>query len=315
MKLPLPLDDVDIAIVDALLEDGRRPVRHIATALGVSESAVRQRLDRLRSDHIVRITAWVEGGTLGRPVAAYCFIQTSGNATDVGRIIADHEEIDWLVVGADGSTVVCSAAVRDHDGLIAFANECVRPIDGVRTVQTGIRLRVWPTHFRYGVPTLRDVHDPFETPTAERAVDDIDQRILRALIDNGRTTLTNLARLTGLSLAATRQRYVRLIESRLVRIECLVDSTFFGLTRMASVMIDVDRDSGQVAAALAQDPDAAFVMELAGVCNLLVDVVCRDDQHLAEAMSRLRRYPGVAGATLVPVLSMLKRRVHWHGTT
>jgi len=98
-----------------------------------------------------------------------------------------------------------------------------------------------------------------------------------------------------------------------VRIECLVDPSRVGLTRMASVMIDVGRDSSEVSARLAQDPDVSFAMELAGVCNVLVDLVCRDDQHLAEAIGRLKRSPDVAAATPIPLLAMLKRRVHWHG--
>ena len=309
------LDDLDVAIVDALLEDGRRPARHIARALTVSESTVRQRLDRLLADGVVRITAWVEGGTLDRPVAAYCFVRVRGDAMAAARVLADFDEVDWIIVSTDATTIVCSAAVRDHPGLLAFVNERVRPIAGVETVHSGVRIRVWPTLFRYGVPALGDIAATAEPPTTERAVDDIDKTILRALIDNGRTSLTRLAELTGLSLAATRQRYVRLVDDHLVRIECLVDVTHFGLARTASVMVDVDRDSGEVAVAMAEDPDVAFVMELAGVCNILVDVICRDDQHLAECVSRLRALPGVQQATLIPVLAMLKRRVHWHTVT
>src|SRR5690606_12565151 len=138
---------------------------------------------RLRAEHIVRITAWVEGGTLARPVAAYFFIDTDGEAPSVGRALADRDEVDWLVVGGDGSTVVCSAAVHDHDGLLAFANDHVRCFDSVRTVLTGVRLKVWPTQFRFGVPGIEPVGTRHDEPTTESLADDIDQRLLRALID------------------------------------------------------------------------------------------------------------------------------------
>ena len=64
---PLVLDDVARAIIEQLQEDGRRPYTHIAKAVGLSEAAVRQRVQQLIEAGVLQIVAVTDPITLGLP--------------------------------------------------------------------------------------------------------------------------------------------------------------------------------------------------------------------------------------------------------
>ena len=51
------LDDVSKAIIEQLQEDGRRPYASIGKAVGLSEAAVRQRVQRLLDAGVMQIVA------------------------------------------------------------------------------------------------------------------------------------------------------------------------------------------------------------------------------------------------------------------
>ena len=53
----LVLDDISRAIIEQLQEDGRRPYARIAAAVGLSEAAVRQRVQRLLDAGVMQIVA------------------------------------------------------------------------------------------------------------------------------------------------------------------------------------------------------------------------------------------------------------------
>src|SRR6478735_3253285 len=52
---PVVIDDVDKAIVEALQEDGRLPYTKLAKQVGLSEAAVRQRVQRLIESGVMQI--------------------------------------------------------------------------------------------------------------------------------------------------------------------------------------------------------------------------------------------------------------------
>src|SRR4051794_41841419 len=59
------VDELDHRIVDALVQDGRRPFVRIAADLGVSEASVRQRVARLTADGVMQIMAVTKPLKLG----------------------------------------------------------------------------------------------------------------------------------------------------------------------------------------------------------------------------------------------------------
>src|ERR1700761_430567 len=76
---PTKLDETDAAIVALLQEDGRRPYGEIGEAVGLSEAATRQRVNRLRESGLMRIVAVTDPVAVGRGVVATIGLRVSGD--------------------------------------------------------------------------------------------------------------------------------------------------------------------------------------------------------------------------------------------
>ena len=75
-----PLDDVSKAIIEQLQQDGRRPYAAIGKAVGLSEAAVRQRVQRLHESGVMQIVAVTDPMQVGFARAAMIGIRVDGDA-------------------------------------------------------------------------------------------------------------------------------------------------------------------------------------------------------------------------------------------
>src|ERR1700727_2232829 len=82
------LDSLDEAIVGVLQEDGRRSYGEIGDAVGLSEAATRQRVNRLRDSGAMRIVAVTDPVALGRAVVATIGVRVSGDTRVVATRLA-----------------------------------------------------------------------------------------------------------------------------------------------------------------------------------------------------------------------------------
>ena len=73
------LDDVAKQIIAQLQEDGRRPYATIGRAVGLSEAAVRQRVQRLIDAGVMQIVAVTDPLQLGLGRQAMVGVKTTGN--------------------------------------------------------------------------------------------------------------------------------------------------------------------------------------------------------------------------------------------
>src|SRR6202012_302581 len=97
---PSRLDELDAAIVPLLQEDGRRPYGEIGEAVGLSEAATRQRVNRLRESGAMRIVAVTDPGALGRGVVAPIGLRVSGDTRVAATRLAAIETVEYVVVPA-----------------------------------------------------------------------------------------------------------------------------------------------------------------------------------------------------------------------
>jgi DNA-binding Lrp family transcriptional regulator len=114
------LDDVDRALVRALLRDGRTPNVALAREAGIAESTCVARVRSLRERGIVTgVTADVDLVRLGLPVQAMVAIRFSGHArADVDAFAHEVTELPgvvatWNISGADDFLVHVAAASPD----------------------------------------------------------------------------------------------------------------------------------------------------------------------------------------------------------
>src|SRR6201999_2694382 len=91
------LDDVGKQIIEQLQEDGRRPYATIGRAGGLSEAAVRQRVQRLLDGGGMEIVAVPDPLQLGFPRQAMVGVRTSAELEQTADEIATIPAVDYVV--------------------------------------------------------------------------------------------------------------------------------------------------------------------------------------------------------------------------
>jgi len=147
---------------------------------------------------------------------------------------------------------------------------------------------------------------------AANALDPTDRAIVEHLQRDGRMPYTRLGTAVGLSEAAVRQRVQRLTESGVVQIVAVTDPLMLGFSRMAMVGLKVEGDLRTVAADIAAIPDVSYVVIVSGSFDLLMEVVCEDDDHLLTILNdKVRAIPGVRSTETFTYLRLDKQTFAW----
>jgi Lrp/AsnC family transcriptional regulator for asnA, asnC and gidA len=148
--------------------------------------------------------------------------------------------------------------------------------------------------------------------SAPATIDGVAKRIIEELQQDGRRSYAALAKTIGLSEAAVRQRVQRLIDTGVMQVVAVTDPLQLGFSRQAMVGLRVDGDLIGVADRLAEIEEVDYVVLTAGSFDILLEVVCEDDDHLLRLLSeRIRRLPGVRDTETFVYLKLAKQSYSW----
>jgi Lrp/AsnC family transcriptional regulator, regulator for asnA, asnC and gidA len=160
---------------------------------------------------------------------------------------------------------------------------------------------------------MRTEPDPATAATTRDApqLDDITRTLIEMLQRDGRRSYASMAKTVGLSEAAVRQRVQRLVEAQVLQIVAVTDPTQVGFSRQAMIGVRVDGDPTEPLDALDALPEVEYIVITAGSFDLLLEVVCEDDDHLLDLIRRIRRVPGVTTTESFLYLKLLRQRYDW----
>lgn len=143
-------------------------------------------------------------------------------------------------------------------------------------------------------------------------VDDVGKRLIEELQQDGRRSYAALAKTVGLSEAAVRQRVQRMMESGLIQVVAVTDPLQVGFRRQAMIGLRVEGDLVKVADELAEIDEVDYVVITAGSFDILLELVCEDDDHLLRVLSeRIRALPGVRDTETFVYLKLAKQTYAW----
>jgi Lrp/AsnC family transcriptional regulator for asnA, asnC and gidA len=144
------LDDADKALIELLQEDGRMPYTRLAAAVGLSEAAVRQRVQHLIDDNVVQIVAVTDPLRLGFSRQAMVGVRTEGDIRTVADTLSAIVEIDYVVFTSGSFDLLFEIVCEDDDHLLALLNDKVRSIPGVRSTETFVYLKLHKQTYAWG---------------------------------------------------------------------------------------------------------------------------------------------------------------------
>jgi len=144
------LDDIAKAIIEQLQEDGRRAYSAIAKKVGLSEAAVRQRVQRLLDQEVMQIVAVTDPLQVGFRRQAMIGIRVDGDVFPVADAISEMTEVSYLVTTAGSFDLLAEVVCEDDEQLLEIVTRRIRVVPGVRTTETLVYLKLNKQHYNWG---------------------------------------------------------------------------------------------------------------------------------------------------------------------
>ncbi|MBO0981341.1 Lrp/AsnC family transcriptional regulator [Microbacterium sp. SD291] len=144
------LDDVSKTIIELLQEDGRRSYSDIGRVVGLSEAAVRQRVQRLTDSGVMQIVAVTDPMQLGFRRQAMIGIRVTGDTRVVAEAVAAIDAIDYVVITVGSFDILAEVVCEDDEDLLATINDSIRPIEGVLSTETFIYAKLQKQLYNWG---------------------------------------------------------------------------------------------------------------------------------------------------------------------
>ncbi|HEY3685631.1 MAG TPA: Lrp/AsnC family transcriptional regulator [Streptosporangiaceae bacterium] len=143
------LDDTAKRIIEQLQQDGRRSYAEIGKAVGLSEAAVRQRVQRLRDSGFIQIVGVTDPLMMGFPRQSMIGLKCTGDIDKVADRLASMDAIDYVVVTAGSFDVLVEVVCEDDDHLLELL-KLIRSIDGVLTTESFVYLKLRKQTYSWG---------------------------------------------------------------------------------------------------------------------------------------------------------------------
>ena len=158
---------------------------------------------------------------------------------------------------------------------------------------------------------MEPLNVPQSDVTTAIDLDAKDLQIIAALQINGRANYAELAKRVDLSPAAIRLRVNRLLESRVLDIVAITDPLSIGFTVQAMIGLTIDGDIEALSDQIGALESAVYVVLTAGRFDMLVEVLCADNEHLLKVLNDLRALDGVVSLEAQTYLRLAKQTYAW----
>jgi Lrp/AsnC family transcriptional regulator, regulator for asnA, asnC and gidA len=125
------LDQIDKELIRLLQIDGRTPYSKLGPAVGLSQAAARQRVQRLIDRGVVQVVAVTDPAMLGFAVQALVAVEVSGDVRGAADAIGEWDEVEYVVITAGRYDLFLEVVCIDTSHLLELVNDRIRRIDGV----------------------------------------------------------------------------------------------------------------------------------------------------------------------------------------
>jgi Lrp/AsnC family transcriptional regulator, regulator for asnA, asnC and gidA len=150
-KSSTSLDDVSKAIIEQLQLDGRRSYAAIAKVVGLSEAAVRQRVQRLIDSGVMQVVAVTDPLELGFARQAMVGIKAEGALEPIADKLKAMDEVEYVVITAGSFDLLAEVLCESDDQLLRILSDRIRAIEGVKVTETFVYLKLVKQTYSWGV--------------------------------------------------------------------------------------------------------------------------------------------------------------------
>jgi Lrp/AsnC family transcriptional regulator, regulator for asnA, asnC and gidA len=144
------IDGIGKRIIELLQQDGRKPFVSIAAEVGLSEGAVRQRVQRLTESGVMQIVAVTDPLVVGFTRQAMIGIKTAGDVSPIADILCEIPEVDYVVTTAGSFDLLVEVVCEGDAELLDLLMTRIRTVPGVIGTETFVYLKLNKQHYDWG---------------------------------------------------------------------------------------------------------------------------------------------------------------------
>ena len=145
------LDDVDKAIIRALQTDGRTPYSKLGPMVGLSQAAVRQRVQRLTERGVMQIVAVTDPALLGLGIQAMVGVRVEGDVRVAAKAVAEVDDVEYVVITAGRYDLLVEVVAADAGRLLDLVTDGIRTAPGVVSTEILTYLQLVKQTYSWGV--------------------------------------------------------------------------------------------------------------------------------------------------------------------
>lgn len=145
------IDDTSKAIIEELQSDGRKSYAAIGQVVGLSEAAVRQRVQRLTDTGVIQIVGVTDPLQLGFARQAMIGLKVRGDVEKVADELAAMDEVDYVVITAGSFDLIVEVVCESDEQLLAILSRRIRALEGVQSTETFVYLKLRKQSYTWGV--------------------------------------------------------------------------------------------------------------------------------------------------------------------
>ena len=138
-------------IIEQLQQDGRRSYAAIGKVVGLSEAAVRQRVQRLTESGVMQVVAVTDPLQLGFARQAMVGIRGRGELEVVAEALGELQEVDYVVITAGSYDLLVEVVAESDDHLLELISLKIRTIPNVESTETFMYLKLQKQTYSWGV--------------------------------------------------------------------------------------------------------------------------------------------------------------------
>ncbi|WP_157981597.1 AsnC family transcriptional regulator [Protaetiibacter intestinalis] len=238
----------------------------------------------------------MDPSALGRPVLASALLRTDSRGTAVAERLSRTPNICWVRRSSDERTVAIQLSTAGNVELARVVKDAIISDPDVTGFSTAIVLRSWAPHFAFDYEHIAVQSAPdlqwYPGNRSVASLDALDLDLLECLTVDAQMSLTDMSKVIGLSVAGTRHRLIRLMDSQTIHFRTRPDPHRDDVTTIR-VEAAVSRDVADLAEELVNMPNVVYVSELTGARQLCVELVCANEPQISEGYARMASVQGI----------------------
>ena len=313
------LDELDLAIIGELQNDGRRSVGEMAKALGAHRNTVSMKLKRLLDERIITPAVYVYPPALGYHIIAIIGVSVAPGEMDaVADRVVSLTNVHYVFVCLGRYDILLWGLFRDQDELYAFITKQLGKTPGIIGSETMITLGMRKLSFafltsshlpvRYGDQRKGTISGLETTPYVSAELDEQDSAIIRELQHDTRQSVAALAKALGINRNIVGTKLRRLFDQGIMKAVITPNPIALGYQVMVAMGISVLPSEIDAASdKLKSLANIHSVTICTGRYDILLWCFFRDLEELYALLRReLGKTPGIRDAEAMVILRVKK---------